>query len=94
MKRKRRKYPLDSRHFIAVELIVSGDYGYGEIAEILGVNRRTLLRWRKRKDFDKELRKARGRRVEAIRKALGDRKRIKSSADIREYFTEIGFDVK
>lgn len=93
MKRKRRKRavaPLDARHYLAVALIASGEYSYGEIASRVGVDRRTLLRWRKRKDFDKELRKARAKIAEEVRKSFGDRKRLKTREDIFEYFGAMG----
>lgn len=92
-KRKRKKralVPLDARHYQAIELIASGYHKYGEIAQMVGVDRRTLLRWRKRKDFDMELRKARVRIAEKVRKSFGDRKRLKTSEDIREYFAAMG----
>lgn len=93
MKKKRKKRapaPLDSRHYRAIELISDGRHKYGEIAARVGVDRRTLLRWRKRKDFDKELRRARAKTVDEMRKSFGDRKRPKTSADIFEYFGAMG----
>lgn len=89
-RKKRALAPLDSRHYRAAELIAAGYHKYGEIAAMVGVDRRTLLRWRKRKDFDKELRKARVRIGEEIRKSFGERKRLKTREDIRDYFAAMG----
>lgn len=90
-KRKKRPIaPLDERHYLAAALIASGECGYGEIALRVGVDRRTLLRWRKRKDFDRELRKARAKIAEEVRKSFGDRKRLKTREDIFEYFGAMG----
>lgn len=88
--KKRALVPLDARHYRAIGLIAGGYHKYGEIAHMVGVDRRTLLRWRKRKDFDMELRKARVRIAEEVRKSFGDRRRLKTREDIREYFAAMG----
>lgn len=62
---KRKKYrPLDERHFRAIEMIADiHRLNYEIIAKRLSVDRRTLYRWRKRKDFAEMLRKTIDRNI-------------------------------
>lgn len=61
--RKKREYPkrrlpLDERHMRALSLLSDiPRKNYEEIAAELGIDRRTLYRWRARTDFERELRK-------------------------------------
>ncbi|MCM3175941.1 phBC6A51 family helix-turn-helix protein [Paenibacillus sp. MER 99-2] len=53
-KRKRRRADLDDRHYLAIELLTTVPTpNLDDIARTCGVDRRTLYRWRLRKDFDK-----------------------------------------
>lgn len=53
----KRRPPLDERHYRAIEMLTRVPrMNYEEIASELGVNRRTLYRWRNRRDFAKAYR--------------------------------------
>lgn len=69
-KRKKRIRPaLDERHYIAIELLTSVPTpNLADIAQACAVDRRTLYRWRKRSDFDRELRKVSRKKAEAMRR--------------------------
>lgn len=66
-KRKRRRAELDDRHYLAIELLTTVPTpNLDDIARACGVDRRTLYRWRLRKDFDKAWREL-GRQKAAAR---------------------------
>ena len=50
---------LSAQHHQTIDLILEGKHEYGEVAKQIGIHRRTLERWRKRKDFSIELTKRR-----------------------------------
>ncbi|MFD0675280.1 MULTISPECIES: phBC6A51 family helix-turn-helix protein [unclassified Paenibacillus] len=84
---KRGRPPLSPIHYAAVELL-AGKYGRKsceEIAELIGVNRRTLYRWRQRRDFDNaltvEIRRTISERFAGHRPSVMD---IANSGDIAE----------
>ncbi|RAV03036.1 phBC6A51 family helix-turn-helix protein [Paenibacillus sp. YN15] len=50
----KRRPPLDERHYRAIEMLTRVPrMNYEEIAAELGVDRRTLYRWRERPDFQR-----------------------------------------
>lgn len=56
-KRKRRRAELDDRHYLALELLTTVPTpNLDDIARECSVDRRTLYRWRLRRDFDKAYR--------------------------------------
>lgn len=62
-RKKRRRPDLDDRHRLAIELLTSvPTQNLEDIAQACGVDRRTLYRWRLRKDFQHELRKVQERK--------------------------------
>lgn len=73
-KRKRRRAELDDRHYLAIELLTTVPTpNLDDIARACGVDRRTLYRWRLRKDFDKAWREL-GRQKAAARFRRAKRK--------------------
>lgn len=78
MKRKKRRGnyrcgrpPLAERHYRAIELLAEVPRkNYDEIAAAVGIDRRTLFRWRERKDFERELQKAIDKRLSSMRKRM------------------------
>ncbi|WP_339274469.1 phBC6A51 family helix-turn-helix protein [Paenibacillus sp. FSL W8-0426] len=90
---KRRGRPvagLDERHRQAIALLAEGRLRYGEIADRVGVDRRTLHRWRKRKDFERELRKVLARMEREWRRTSRERSRLRSSEDMTWFFSAVG----
>ncbi|MCP1186444.1 phBC6A51 family helix-turn-helix protein [Paenibacillus sp. 1781tsa1] len=81
---------LDARHYRAIALLVDGSLSYGEIADSIGIDRRTLHRWRKRKDFDRELRKVLTRIEREWRRTTRDRLRLRSAYDMTWFFDAVG----
>lgn len=62
-RKKRTRPPLDDRHRLAIELLTTiPTQNLEDIAKACGVDRRTLFRWRLRKDFERELRKVQERK--------------------------------
>ncbi|MBY3623631.1 helix-turn-helix domain-containing protein [Acinetobacter sp. CUI P1] len=82
--------PLDARHYQAIELLADGRLGYAEIASSVNVNRRTLQRWRQRKDFDRELRKLQTQLANEWRRASRERMRLRTSQDMTRFFDALG----
>ncbi|WP_342438155.1 helix-turn-helix domain-containing protein [Paenibacillus sp. FSL L8-0436] len=89
-KRGRPVAPMDARHYQAIALLVDGRMSYCEIADSIGVNRRTLQRWRQRKDFDRELRKLETRIANEWRRATRERMRLRTAQDMTWFFDAIG----
>jgi hypothetical protein len=89
-KRGRPVAPLDVRHYQAIALLADGRLGYAETAASVGVDRRTLQRWRQRKDFDKELRKLEGKLANEWRRASRERMRLRTAQDMTWFFDAIG----
>lgn len=92
-KRKRRKKrtrpPLDDRHYLAIELLTTvPTLNLEDIAKQCVVDRRTLYRWRMRKDFERELRKVQQRKIEECRRKMKHNfnARITSARDIEQVF--------
>ncbi|MFD2876636.1 hypothetical protein ACFTAO_12775 [Paenibacillus rhizoplanae] len=53
-RKKRSRQPLDERHYLAIELLTTVPTpNLDDIARACTVDRRTLYRWRLRKDFAK-----------------------------------------
>jgi predicted DNA-binding transcriptional regulator AlpA len=70
-KRGRPISPLDERHYLAIELLTTVPTpNLEEIARACGVDRRTLYRWRQRKDFTRELDKVQRRKTEEYNRWL------------------------
>ena len=46
---------IDERHIKMIELLISGEYKMGEIADLVGVSRQTIYDWLKRDDVKAEL---------------------------------------
>lgn len=82
--------PLDARHYRAIALLAEGRLGYAETAVIVGVDRRTLQRWRQRKDFDRELRKLQTQLANQWRRASRERMRLRTSQDMTRFFDALG----
>ncbi|MEC0167488.1 phBC6A51 family helix-turn-helix protein [Paenibacillus graminis] len=82
--------PLDARHYQAIALLADGRMSYCEIARTCGVDRRTLQRWRQRKDFDRELRKVNAKLMNEWRKASRERMRLRTAQDMTWFFDAIG----
>ncbi|WP_416293095.1 phBC6A51 family helix-turn-helix protein [Paenibacillus illinoisensis] len=92
-RRKRRGRPvaiLDARHHQAITLLAEGRLSYGEIADNIGIDRRTLHRWRMRKDFDRELRKVMARNEREWRRTMQSRLRLRSAHDMTWFFDAVG----
>ncbi|MNM83863.1 hypothetical protein D3C81_959330 [compost metagenome] len=89
-KRGRPVPPLDERHYQAIALLVAGRMGYAEIAKAIGVDRRTLHRWRKRKDFDRALRKAFDKHTNEWRRSARVRRWPHTADDIARVFKATG----
>ncbi|OKP81838.1 hypothetical protein A3844_24960 [Paenibacillus helianthi] len=89
-KRGRPVAPLDERHYRAIALLADGRMNYSEVARTCGVERRTLHRWRQRKDFDRELRKLSAKLVNEWRRTSRERMRLRTAQDMTWYFDAIG----
>jgi DNA invertase Pin-like site-specific DNA recombinase len=93
-KRKpRTRPPLDERHYRAIELLALKRVHntLDDIAAGVGVDRRTLYRWRQRKDFDKELRKARRKMIaERRRKIPRTNFRAFTAFELTEWYRSTG----
>ncbi|KGE20790.1 helix-turn-helix domain-containing protein [Paenibacillus wynnii] len=89
-KRGRPVSPLDERHYQAIALLADGRMNYSDIADSVGVTRRTLQRWRQRKDFDRELRKVNAKLVNEWRRTSRERMRLRTAQDMTWYFNAIG----
>ncbi|MBP1905511.1 hypothetical protein J2Z32_002141 [Paenibacillus turicensis] len=87
-KRGRPRTPLDIRHYLAIELLTtSPTENLEDIAKACGVDRRTLFRWRERKDFTRELNKVQQRKInEYIRRGKA---RIKHATASYDYIEEL-----
>lgn len=87
-RKKRARPPLDDRHRLAIELLTSVPRPTREeIGRRCGVCRRTLHRWERRKDFQKELRKVQNRKSAEYRRRLRQRKaQILAIGDIEQMF--------
>lgn len=94
MRRSKRKgrpvAELDARHYRAITLLADGRLSYGEIADRIGIDRRTLHRWRIRKDFDRELRKVMTRNEREWRRTTRDLLRLRSAHDMTWFFDAVG----
>ncbi|MEI2284439.1 phBC6A51 family helix-turn-helix protein [Paenibacillus polysaccharolyticus] len=76
-KRKRRRAELDDRHYLAIELLTTVPTpNLDDIARHCYVDRRTLYRWRLRKDFQRELTKAQERKHKHFRLKLSEIRRV------------------
>lgn len=76
-KRKRRRGELDDRHYLAIELLTTVPTpNLDDIARHCYVDRRTLYRWRLRKDFHRELEKAQERKQKRFRVKLSEIRRV------------------
>jgi transposase-like protein len=78
--------PLDGRHYYAIELLVQGRYDYTEVAEQTGVSRRTLYRWRQRKDFKREINKELKRKARERQQANKERMSVRTLDDLDRIF--------
>jgi hypothetical protein len=93
-RKKRARPPLDERHYVAIELLTTVPTpNLDEISRICTIDRRTLYRWRQRKDFDKELRKVSRMKFEAVRRRRGmTRAPVPKTVDgIERLFNDCGF---
>lgn len=73
--------PLDERHYYAIELLVQGRWDYTEVAKQTGVSRRTLYRWRQRKDFKREINKELKRKARERQQANKERMKPRTLDD-------------
>lgn len=91
-KRGRPASPLDERHYRAIELLTTVPTpNLEEIARACGVDRRTLYRWRQRRDFARELDKVQRRKTEEYRRWVKAKiKYTLSARDIEETFRMCG----
>lgn len=93
---KRGRPPLNDIHSAAIELL-AGKYGRkscGEIALILGINRRTLYRYRQRLDFQRALAAATNRVVsEKLREYRPPDPRSLGVTEITRILQAVGFPV-
>ncbi|MCL6458140.1 MAG: hypothetical protein K6T85_09055 [Gorillibacterium sp.] len=90
-RKKRARPPLDERHYLAIELLTTAPTkNLDDIARACMVNRRTLYRWRLRKDFERELRKVHERKMNERSRSLKGRFKLRSVADIEWFFNTIG----
>lgn len=91
-KRGRPASPLDERHYLAIELLTTVPTpNLEEIARACGVDRRTLYRWRQRKDFTRELDKVQRRKTEEYNRWLRAKiKYVMTARDIEETFRMCG----
>jgi transposase-like protein len=91
-KRGRPISPLDERHYLAIELLTTVPTpNLEEIARACGVDRRTLYRWRQRKDFTRELDKVQRRKTEEYNRWLRAKiKYVMTARDIEETFRMCG----
>ncbi|MCM3497656.1 phBC6A51 family helix-turn-helix protein [Paenibacillus sp. FSL K6-1566] len=88
-RKKRARPPLDDRHRLAIELLTAvPSQNLEDIAQACGVNRRTLFRWRLRKDFERELRKVQQRKADEYRRRMKRKfnARITDARDLEEVF--------
>lgn len=90
-KRGRPVTPLDERHYQAIALLVSGTMGYDDVARACGVDRRTLYRWRQRKDFDRALRKAFDKKSNEWMRVMRSRRVPRTVDDIAWFFGKLGY---
>lgn len=92
-KRKKRRRPdLDDRHLVAIELLTTVPTPtLEEIAQVCGVDRRTLYRWRLRKDFQREMRKAQDRKLNEFRRSMRRQfdARITNAKDLEAVFNAL-----
>lgn len=93
---KRGRQPLNEVHYAAIDLL-AGKYGRkskSEIADILGINRRTLYRYRNRADFRRELAAATNRVVgEKLREYRPPDPRNLGVVEITRILQAVGFAV-
>lgn len=87
-RKKRTRPPLDDRHRLAIELLTTiPTQNLEEIAQACLVDRRTLYRWRLRKDFQREQRKVQERKNAEYRRRLRQRRaQVLDVGDIEEIF--------
>lgn len=87
-RKKRSRPPLDERHYLAIELLTTVPTpNLDDIARACTVDRRTLYRWRQRKDFARELR----RKMEARRPRIKRRPLPTTVDGIERLFIDCGF---
>lgn len=68
---RRGRHPLDERHLRAISMLANVPTPtLEEVSAAVGVDRRTLYRWRHRKDFDRLLRMTIDERLSALRKRI------------------------
>lgn len=88
-RKKRARPPLDDRHRLAIELLTMVPTpNLEDIAKACYVDRRTLYRWRLRKDFDKELRKVSERKSDEYRRMINRefKTRLTNAKDFEQVF--------
>lgn len=87
-RKKRTRPPLDARHYLAIELLTSvPTQNLEDIAGACGVDRRTLFRWRLRKDFERELRKVQQRKNAEYGRRIRQRQaQVMDIGDIEQIF--------
>ncbi|WP_449601061.1 phBC6A51 family helix-turn-helix protein [Paenibacillus sp. Marseille-Q9583] len=91
-RKKRARPPLDERHYLAIELLTTVPTpNLDDIAQACTIDRRTLYRWRQRKDFDKEMRKVSRRKMEARRPRIKRRPLPTTVDGIERLFIDCGF---
>lgn len=89
-RRKRTRPPLDRRHYRAIDLLTTApSMNRAIIARECGVNRRTLLRWELRKDFEIERTKVMNRKMEPIRNRINRARRPLNNVDDIEWTLRI-----
>lgn len=89
-RRPSRRPPLDARHHRAIEMLAGLRVDYADVAKALGISRMTLWRWRQRKDFEKESRKAIARFVAKKCRVTHGKFRLTNAEDIEQYFRIAG----
>ncbi|WP_134911396.1 phBC6A51 family helix-turn-helix protein [Paenibacillus sp. IHB B 3084] len=90
-KRSSRRLPLSDIHYAAIALLSDVKRpSHKEIARRLGITRMTLYRYRKRPDFQRELKREIKRRTEELMRENRGRARVRAARDIEWFFRESG----
>ncbi len=67
--RPRGKEPLSKKHYTAIHLLVYNfKLTHEQVADVLGITRKTLYNWRQRKDFDRAYTKELTKMINALKR--------------------------
>jgi hypothetical protein len=86
-KRPSRRPPLSDIHYAAIALLCDIKRpSHEKIARRLGITRMTLYRYRKRPDFQRELKREGRRRADEFMRENRERVRVRAAGDIEWFF--------